>query len=215
MIRAMAARPAIAPQRIFKPPLFALLAWPAVAYAWDYAQGELFSPWRTLLHDSGLWAMRFIVLGLAVTPLRIVTGLGWIQTTRRMVGLFAAFYTALHVFAWCRQYGYDWEFLVGEIVARFYLLVGLVATLLMVPLTVTSTAASMRALGGARWRRLHRLVFPTALLAWWHDLLSRGVPPREVYIHAGLLALLLAVRMIAAWRRPVAGAMVAARGDER
>lgn len=215
MIRAMAARPAIAPQRIFKPPLFALLAWPAAAYAWDYAQGELFSPWRTLLHDSGLWAMRFIVLGLAVTPLRIVTGLGWIQTTRRMVGLFAAFYTALHVFAWCRQYGYDWGFLAGEIVARFYLLVGLVATLLMVPLTITSTAAAMRALGGARWRRLHRLVFPAALLAWWHDLLSRGVPPREVYIHAGLLALLLAIRMIAPWRRPGAGAMVAARGDER
>ncbi len=206
---------AIAPHRIVKPIVFVALSWPAADLAIDYVNGELFSPWRALLQESGLWAMRTLVLGLAVTPLRMVSGLGWIQTLRRMIGLFAAFYTALHVFAWCRQYGYDWAFLAGEIVQRFYLLIGLVATLLMVPLTATSTEGAMRRLGGARWRKLHRLVFPAALLSWWHYLLSRGVPPREVYIHAGLLALLLAVRMIAAWRRAGTGAILAARGDKR
>ena len=187
--------------RIIKPILFVALGWPAASFALDYLQGELFSPWRTLLQDSGLFAMRFIVLGLAVTPLRVLTGWSWVQGLRRMIGLYAAFYTALHVFAWCRQYGYDWAFLLDEIVQRFYLLIGLVATVLMVPLTLTSTTAAMRALGGAAWRGLHRLVFPAALLAWWHYLLSRGVAPREVYADAILLAVLIGLRILLAWRR--------------
>lgn len=187
---------------VVKPIVFVALGWPAASFAIDYASGELFSPWRALLQDSGLWAMRFIVLGLAVTPLRILTGWSWVQSLRRMIGLYAAFYTALHVFAWCRQYGYDWAFLLDEIVQRFYLLIGLVATVLMVPLTATSFDAAARALGGAAWRKLHRLVFPAALLAWWHFLLSRGVAPREVYVDAILLAILVGLRVLLARRRP-------------
>jgi sulfoxide reductase heme-binding subunit YedZ len=187
--------------RLIKPILFVGLGWPAARFAVDYLQGELFSPWRSLLQDSGLFAMRFMVLGLAVTPLRVLTGWSWVQGLRRMIGLYAAFYTALHVFAWCRQYGYDWAFLLDEVVQRFYLLIGLVATVLMVPLAVTSTTAAMRALGGGAWRSLHRLVFPAALLAWWHYLLSRGVAPREVYADAILLAVLIGLRILLAWRR--------------
>jgi sulfoxide reductase heme-binding subunit YedZ len=187
--------------RVIKPILFVALGWPAASFAIDYLQGEEFSPWRTLLQDSGLYAMRFIVLGLAVTPLRVLTGWSWVQGLRRMIGLYAAFYTALHVFAWCRQYDYDWGFLLDELVQRFYLLVGLIATVAMVPLTATSFDAAMRALGGVAWRKLHRLVFPAALLAWWHYLLSRGLPPREVYADAILLTILIALRILLAWRR--------------
>jgi sulfoxide reductase heme-binding subunit YedZ len=197
--------------RIVKPVLFVLLAWPAADLALDYANDELFSPWRALLQDSGLWAMRLIVLGLAVTPLRTLTSWPWVQGLRRMIGLYAAFYTALHVFAWCRQYGYDWAFLADEIVQRFYLAIGLAATVLMVPLAATSTESAMRALGGRRWRRLHQLVFPTALLAWWHYVLSRGVAPREVYVDAALLAALVAIRIFIA-RRRAAPAMLPASG---
>lgn len=189
------------PHRLAKPLVFAALGWPAAGWAIDYLQGELFSPWRALLQESGLFAMRFLVLGLAVTPLRVLTGWAWVQGLRRMIGLYAAFYTALHVFAWCRQYGYAWGFLADEIVARFYLLVGLVAMLLLLPLALTSTAAAMRRMGGAAWRRLHRLVFPAALLSWWHFLLSRGLAPREVYAEAILLAVLVGLRILLARRR--------------
>jgi sulfoxide reductase heme-binding subunit YedZ len=196
---------------IAKPVVLVALGWPAASFAIDYLQGELFSPWRTLLQDSGLWAMRLIVLGLAVTPLRVLTGWSWVQGLRRTIGLYAAFYTGAHVFAWCRQYGYDWAFLLEEIGQRFYLLIGLIATLLLVPLAATSFDAAMRALGGLAWRRLHRLVFPAALLAWWHFLLSRGVAPREVYVDAILLAVLVGLRVLLARRRPAA-AIVAPGG---
>jgi sulfoxide reductase heme-binding subunit YedZ len=198
--------------RIIKPILFVGLGWPAVGFAIDYLQGEEFSPWRTLLQDSGLYAMRFIVLGLAVTPLRVLTGWSWVQGLRRMIGLYAAFYTALHVFAWCRQYGYDWVFLIDEIVQRFYLLIGLIATVAMAPLTATSFDAAMRAVGGAAWRKLHLLVFPAALLAWWHYLLSRGLAPREVYAEGILLAVLIGLRILLAWRR-ANPAIVPSRGQ--
>ena len=198
--------------RVIKPILFVALGWPAASFAIDYLQGEEFSPWRTLLQDSGLYAMRFIVLGLAVTPLRVLTGWSWVQGLRRMIGLYAAFYTALHVFAWCRQYGYDWSFLLDEVVQRFYLLIGLIATLAMVPLTLTSFDAATRALGGAAWRKLHRLVFPAALLAWWHYLLSRGLAPREVYADAILLTILIGLRILLAWRR-ANPAIVPSRGQ--
>jgi len=72
----------------------------------------------------------------------------------------------------------------------------------MVPLTATSFDAAMRAIGGLAWRKLHRLVFPAALLAWWHFLLSRGVAPREVYLDAILLAILVGLRVLLARRRP-------------
>lgn len=187
--------------RIIKGALTLLALWPAAELAYGYATGALFSPWRTIVQESGFWAMRFVTLGFAVTPLRAITGWGWIAPLRRTLGHLAAFYTGLHVFAWTRQYGFDWWFLLEEIFSRPYLTIGLIATLLMLPLAATSFDAARRALGDARWQRVHRWVYPMAVLAWFHFMLSRAIPTREVYIHGIALAVLFAIRIAQAMRK--------------
>jgi methionine sulfoxide reductase heme-binding subunit len=186
--------------RLIKGALTALALLPAAELAYGYATGALLSPWRTIVQESGFWAMRFVTLGFAITPLRAITGWAWTAPLRRTLGHLAAFYTALHLFAWTRQYGFDWPFLIEETFSRPYLAIGLVATLLMAPLAATSFDAARRALGDPRWQRVHRWVYPMAVLAWLHFMLSRANPTREVYIHGIALAVLFAVRILSALR---------------
>jgi sulfoxide reductase heme-binding subunit YedZ len=186
--------------RLIKAALALLALLPAADLAYGYATGALLSPWRMIVQESGFWAMRFVTIGFAITPLRAITGWAWIAPLRRTLGHLAAFYTALHVFAWTRQYGFDWPFLIEETFSRPYLAIGVVATLLMLPLAATSFDAARRALGDARWQRVHRWVYPMAVLAWFHFMLSRGTPTREVYIHGIALGVLFAVRILTALR---------------
>lgn len=184
--------------RLLRVATFVLAAAPGAALALDFAAGALATPYRAILHETGLWSMRLLVLGLLLSPLarRLASDLSAVP--RRMVGLFAAAYGFAHGWAWCRQYGYDWAFLLGEL-PRPYLLAGLAALLLLVPLVATSNAWA-RARLGAAWARLHRLALPVAVLAATHFLLSRALPPRESLVHAALVALALAERGFSAWR---------------
>lgn len=182
--------------RLVRVAVFLLAAAPGAALALDLAAGALATPYRTILHETGLWSMRLLVLGLLLSPLARLARSDLPAVPRRMVGLFAAAYGFAHGWAWCRQYGYDWGFLLGEL-PRPYLLAGLAALLLLAPLVATSNAAS-RAWLGAAWARLHRLALPIAILAAAHFMLSRALPPRESLVHAALLALALAERAFAA-----------------
>lgn len=184
--------------RLLRVAVFLLAAAPAAALALDFAAGTLATPYRTILRETGLWSMRLLTLGLLLSPLARVSGSAILAAPRRMLGLFAAAYAFAHGWAWCRQYGYDWGFLLGEL-PRPYLLAGLAALLMLVPLVATSNAAA-RARLGAAWARLHRLAVPIAVLAALHFLLSRALPPRESLVHAALLALALAERGLSAWR---------------
>lgn len=186
------------PPRLLRVAVFILAAAPGVALALDFASGSLATPYRTILRETGLWSMRLLVLGLLLSPLARLAGSALLAVPRRMVGLFAAAYGFAHGWAWCRQYGYDWAFLLGEL-PRPYLLAGLASLLLLVPLVATSSALA-RARLGAAWARLHRLAVPVAILAAMHFLLSRALPPRESLVHAALLALALAERVVVAWR---------------
>jgi sulfoxide reductase heme-binding subunit YedZ len=140
-----------------------------------------------IVQETGLWSMRFLVLGLCISPLAALTGLGMLHGLRRMIGLFGAFYAAIHLFAWTRQYGFDWRFLGDEIVQRRYLTIGLLATLLLVPLVATSTGSAHRWLGERRWRRLHTLVYPMTLAAFVHYAMARGITRLEIALQAALL----------------------------
>jgi sulfoxide reductase heme-binding subunit YedZ len=177
---------------------FALASAPGLVLAAEFAAGTLATPYRTILHETGLWSMRLLTLGLLLSPLARWTGSDAVVAPRRMIGLFAAAYAVAHGWAWCRQYGYDWRFLAGEL-PRPYLLAGLAALVLLAPLVATSNAASRAALGTA-WARLHRLALPIAALAAAHFMLSRALPPRESLLHAAALAVALAARMVAARR---------------
>jgi sulfoxide reductase heme-binding subunit YedZ len=167
-------------------------------------------PVAAIEHFLGLWALRFLVLGLAITPLRQLTGLSVLLRFRRMLGLYAFFYATLHLAAYVvlDLRGY-WADLFTEIAERPYITVGFLAWLLLLPLAATSTQAAMRRLG-RRWGQLHRLVYVAAALAvlhfWW--LVKSDL--REPALYAALLALLLGWRAWRAVRRGVSARRTAA-----
>lgn len=164
------------------------------AGAWSGDLGA--NPVETLIHHFGDWALRLLLVTLAVTPLRRLTG--WNQTVRlrRMLGLFAFFYASLHL---ATYFVLDRSLLLEEIIddltERPYIMVGFAAFVLLVPLAATSTNAMIRRLGGRRWRALHRIVYVAAsggvVHFWW--LVKADV--REPFIYAALLALLLILRL--------------------
>ena len=186
------------PIRLAKPAVFLLALLPALLLLHDALYGAIAAnPYRPLVRETGYWSLRFLVVGLSLTPLSALLGLGWLGAFRRMIGLYAAFYALLHLVVWAMDYDFDWGFLAGEVVERAYLAVGLVAAVLLVPLASTSTKGWVKRLGGRSWRALHRLVYPAAVLAWLHyELVGRLYQP-ELYVTALALALALAWR---GWR---------------
>ena len=162
--------------------------------AWSGDLGA--NPVETLIHHFGDWTLRLMLVTLAVTPVRRLTGWNQAVRLRRMLGLFAFFYAVLHLATYVAL---DRSLLLEEILSdlteRPYIMVGFTAFVLLVPLAATSTNAMVRRLGGRRWRRLHRVVYVAAIGGvvhfWW--LVKADV--REPFIYAAVLALLLALRL--------------------
>ena len=153
----------------------------------------------------GQWTFRLLLVGLALTPLRIVAGLAWPVLLRRLVGLFTFFYASLHFLVWILiDHFFSWDQMLTDLVKRRYITVGMLALLLLIPLAVTSTNGMVKRLGGTAWRRLHRIVYLVGVLAALHFLwLAKGFRADAV-LYAGILALLLGVRMFEALRRRIA-----------
>jgi sulfoxide reductase heme-binding subunit YedZ len=128
-------------------------------------------PIRALEIRTGLWTLRFLAITLAVTPIRQTFKLGALAKYRRMFGLFTFFYACIHVSTWV---GVDWFFDFGamgeEILKHKYIFVGMATFLLLIPLAITSTNGWVRRLGGARWARLHRLIYFAAITGTVHYL---------------------------------------------
>jgi len=174
-----------------------LLAW-RMAEVWRTGSDALGAdPVAEVEHFTGLWALRLLLLTLAITPLRRLTGQPVLLRFRRMLGLYAFFYACLHLAAYLvLDLGGYWTQLFEEIAKRPYITVGFAAWLLLVPLAVTSTRGWMRRLG-SRWGQLHRLVYAVGVLAvlhfWW--LVKSDV--REPALYAAILAALLGWRVAA------------------
>ncbi len=172
---------------------------PVALLAWDTAMGGLgANPVEALLHRSGWWALAFLTTTLAVTPLRQLTGIGWLIKLRRTMGLFAFFYATLHfsIYLGLDQL-FAFDFILEDIAERPYITVGFTALLLMVPLAVTSTKKMVKRLGGKRWTRLHRLVYVSAVLGVLHFIWLVKADLRQPLIFASLLTTLLGYRLIA------------------
>lgn len=166
-------------------------------------------PVAAITHETGIWALRILLLGLALTPLRRLTGQSWPIRFRRLVGLYAFFYACLHLATYVvLDLGQYWSQLLDDIVKRPYITVGFAAWLLLVPLALTSTRGWMRRLG-RRWMQLHRLVYAVGVLAVLHFLWLVKSDLREPLIYAGLLGLLLGLRL---WWKFRARAPQPARG---
>jgi sulfoxide reductase heme-binding subunit YedZ len=150
----------------------------------------------------GDWTFRILLTALALTPLRIVTGMAWQMSLRRLVGLFAFVYAALHFSVWIvLDHFFDWRQMGEDIVKRPYVTVGMLALTCLVPLAATSTTGMIKRLGAARWKRLHRLVYLVAVCATLHFLWLAKVGRTDQYVYAGLVALVLGIRGWDAARR--------------
>ena len=145
----------------------------------------------------GDWTLRLLLASLAMTPLRLLFGVSWPLSLRRLLGLFALFYASLHLGVWVVvDHFFDWPEMALDIVKRPYITVGLTALALMVPLGATSTRAAIKRLGGKQWQRLHRLAYAVAVCAVLHFLwLAKKANP-EPYYYAAVLSLLLGIRAV-------------------
>ena len=190
--------------RLAKPLLFALALLPFVQLLHGALMHTLGpNPAEALMRGSGDWVLRFLCLTLAVTPLRQWTGWTALARLRRMLGLFTFFYAVLHFlcYAWLDM-GFDAAAIARDIPKRPFVLVGTLALLLLLPLAATSFDRAIRALGAARWRRLHRLVYAIAPLGLLHFFWMRSAKNdvAEVGWYAAVIALLFGWRLWRAWR---------------
>lgn len=175
------------------------LAW-LLAWAW---RGDLTAnPISFVTNWLGDWALRLLLASLALTPLRLLTGMAWQMALRRLLGLFAFAYVLLHLGVWViLDHFFDWPPMVRDIAKRPYIMLGMAGLLTLVPLALTSTAGMVKRLGARRWRRLHRLAYAAGVLAVLHFTWLAKVGRVEPYYYGALLAFLLGVRIwYVVWR---------------
>ena len=204
---------------MYKPTVFAACLLPFGHLIWRAFHGDLTAdPLTEVTNQTGIWTLRAVAVTLALTPMRRITGWHVLARYRRMLGLFAFFYSTLHVLTYLvgdRFASLDfpdgflalstlrnllasiWE----DIAKRPYITVGFIAFVSMVPLALTSTAGSIRRLGGRNWQRLHRLVYLTGVAGvthyWWRVKADTLHPA----VYAVIVALLLGFRAVQALKR--------------
>lgn len=157
------------------------------------------NPAEALLRDLGLWALRFVCLALAVTPLRVWLGWNRLAAYRRMLGLYAFFYGSLHWLCYLLlDMGLDWAAVLEDLAKRPFILVGTLAWGILLVLAVTSIPRLIRRLGGKRWQALHRAVYAAAALAvlhfWWMRAGKNNLA--EVGVYLAIVAALLLARVL-------------------
>ena len=164
--------------RVLKPALFALCLLPLAGLLWGAFGGDLgANPVETITHTTGDWALRLLLVTLAVTPLRKLTGWHLLMRLRRMLGLFSFFYALLHFSTYAiLDASLDPAYIAEDVLKRPYITVGFTAFVLLIPLAVTSTNAMVRRLGGRTWRLLHRAVYVIGGLSVLHFLWLLRLP---------------------------------------
>lgn len=189
-----------------KPLLFALALLPFVLLARGAFTDQLgANPAETLIRATGDWALRFLCITLAITPVRVVLGLAPLVRLRRMAGLFTYFYGVLHLltYAWFDM-GFDAAEIARDIAKRPFILVGFLSFALLTPLAATSSNRALRALGGRRWQALHKTVYLIVGLVLLHFFWMRAGKNdfNEVAAYAAILSGLLGWRFVRWWRQP-------------
>ena len=185
--------------RLVKAVLWPLCLAPVVALllsafsVWDLSLGA--NPIEEILHRLGKWGLKFLLLTLAITPLRHWTKQNWLVSFRRLLGLFAFFYLLAHMTTYLvLDQSLDVAAIIEDITERPYITIGMTALVLLLPLAATSTRGMMRRLG-RRWQKLHRLVYVIATLGVWHFYWQVKLDTLEPTIYALILAVLLGTRL--------------------
>ncbi len=180
-----------------KPWVFAFCLVPLGVLVWRAFTGGLSAnPIEFITHSTGDWTLRFLLIALAVTPLRRVSGWTVLASFRRMFGLFAFFYATLHLSTYVvLDFFFSIDLILDDIVERRYVTAGFVGFVMLIPLAVTSTTRMLRRLGGARWRRLHRLAYVAAVAGVVHYLWLVKIDIRPPLTYGAVLAGLLGIRV--------------------
>jgi sulfoxide reductase heme-binding subunit YedZ len=191
--------------KITKAAVFALCLIPLLLLLWDFHKDALGpNPVENITHTTGNWTIHFLLITLTITPLRKLFNAPSLIRLRRMLGLFAFFYGCLHLatYLWLDQ-SFDWAAIWKDIYKRPFITAGFTSWVLMVPLALTSTAWSIRKLGGKRWQWLHRLIYISALAGVIHFYWLVKSDVRRPLLYGAILAILMLYRVFL-WRsRPV------------
>jgi DMSO/TMAO reductase YedYZ heme-binding membrane subunit len=190
-------------QRFAKLLVLVNCAVPATLLAWDAWHHKLgANPVNFAILTTGMSALVFLMLTLAVTPLRKISGWNWIISFRRTLGLYAFFYACAHfLIFFSLDRGLSVPSTLSEMVKRKYLIVGSTALFVMVPLAVTSTNGMIKRLGGKRWRDLHRLTYVAAIAGVTHYYMQVKADVRKPLVFMAVLAVLLGYRLVVYWRQ--------------
>ena len=185
---------------LLKPLVFLLCLVPLAHLGWALQQDALgANPIEALTRGLGTWALNFLLITLAVTPARKLTGWHWLVRLRRMLGLYCFFYALLHLasYLWLDQF-FDWQAIAKDILKRPFITVGMAAFALLLPLAATSNNYAIRRLGGRGWNQLHRTVYAISILAVLHYAWLVKLDLSKPLLYALLLVVLLGCRVL--WR---------------
>ena len=183
-------------RRALKPAVFLLCLFPLVWLVYGLLSDALgANPIEVFTRSMGEWGLRFLLLTLAMTPLRRLSGQAWPLRYRRMLGLFSFFYVCVHWFSylWLDQF-FDWNEILIDIVKRPFITIGMSAFILLVPLALTSNRYAIRRLG-RRWKKLHRLVYVAAICAVLHYFWLVKADLFWPAVYAAILLLLFVLRL--------------------
>jgi methionine sulfoxide reductase heme-binding subunit len=189
--------------RFIKVAVFLVCLMPLALLGWDaYTQNLGANPIEKITHSTGDWTLRFLLITLAITPLRKLLPLPSLIKFRRMLGLYAFFYGSLHflTYVWLDKF-FHLDEMIADIEKRKFITIGLTAFTLLIPLAITSTAGWIRRLGGKRWQMLHRLIYFSAICGVIHYLWLVKADIRKPLEYGAILAALLGYRIVA-WMIP-------------
>ncbi|MBI4610482.1 MAG: sulfoxide reductase heme-binding subunit YedZ [Candidatus Rokubacteria bacterium] len=191
---------------VLKAAVWAACLFPLARLLYEFhADGLGANPIDHVTRTLGDWTLRILLTALALTPLRLLFGISWQLSLRRLLGLFAFFYACLHFAVWIvLDHFFDWPQMFADVMKRPYITVGVLALTLLVPLAATSTTRMVKRLGGQTWRRLHRLVYVVGVLAVLHYLWLAKKGVDDPYWYACVLVVLLGARVVD-WGRRLAG----------
>ncbi len=184
--------------RYFKPLVFLACLVPLGRLAWRGFHAQLgANPIETITHGTGDWTLTFLLITLAVTPLRSLSRQYWLIRFRRMFGLFAFFYGFLHLmtYVWLDKF-FDVHEMFKDIAKRRFITAGMTAFTLMIPLALTSTKWSIRQMGGKRWQALHRLIYFSAAAGVIHYIWLVKADKKKPLEYGAVLAALILYRLV-------------------
>jgi len=188
---------------VAKPAVWLLALMPLAWLVWRAVNQDLGpNPAEAMNRFLGDWALRFLLIALAVTPVRLITGNTTVVRFRRLLGLFAFFYVALHLSSYVAvDQFFDWAAIWKDIVKRTYITLGMAGFVILLALAATSTKGMIKRLGGRNWNRLHKGVYVAGVLGVIHFIMMRKGFQLEPLIYAGILGILLLSRLLPARKR--------------